>query len=142
MAAPEPETAPEAHERAPWLETDAAPARRRRGFFSRWLFRDRRDMEAAVTEPAVEPEPEPYEEPEAFVDPEPEPMPDPEPEPVATEQPDAAAEPAVEEEPAEPIAAAAVDESPGGVDEQRAREVLETVLDNLGSAHHRPFSRG
>jgi len=31
---------------------------------------------------------------------------------------------------------------PSGVDAERAREVLEQTLDSLGSAHHRPFSRG
>jgi hypothetical protein len=43
---------------------------------------------------------------------------------------------------AEPDAAEPASESPAGIGEQRAREVLEGVLDNLGSAHHRPFSRG
>ncbi len=28
------------------------------------------------------------------------------------------------------------------MDEQRAHAVLESVLDDLGTAHHRPFSRG
>jgi len=31
---------------------------------------------------------------------------------------------------------------PPGVGAERAREVLEQTLDSLGSAHHRPFSRG
>lgn len=28
------------------------------------------------------------------------------------------------------------------MDEQRVRAILESVLDKLGTAHHRPFSRG
>jgi hypothetical protein len=31
---------------------------------------------------------------------------------------------------------------PGPLDPERAREALDAVLDTLGSAHHRPFSRG
>jgi hypothetical protein len=28
------------------------------------------------------------------------------------------------------------------IDEQQAHAILESVLDDLGTAHHRPFSRG
>lgn len=31
---------------------------------------------------------------------------------------------------------------PGGLDAERAAAILHTVLDHLGAAHHRPFSRG
>ena len=65
------------------------------------------------------------------------------PEPLwsAPEPPAPAPQPAFEPEPApEPQAAPAPAEPP--VDEERARAVLEAALDNLGSAHHRPFSRG
>ena len=86
------------------------------GFFAR-LFGRRRKVEAAVeveaeAEPvAVEPEPEPV-----AVEPEPEPEPV-EPEPVAVE-------------PEPPV-----------LDAARAEAILTGVLDDLGSAHHRPFSR-
>jgi hypothetical protein len=87
------------------------------GFFAR-VFGRRRKVEPVVevepeAEPvAVEPEPE-------LVVVEPEPAPEPEPEPVA-----------VEPEPA-----------PAVLDVERAEAILTGVLDDLGSAHHRPFSR-
>jgi hypothetical protein len=69
-----------------------------------------------VTLTASIPEPEPEPEPEAVVEPEPEP------EPVAVEpDPEPIAEP--------------------GLDAPRAEEILAAVLDDLGAAHHRPFSR-
>jgi hypothetical protein len=60
---------------------------------------------------------------------------EPEPEPVAIEP-----EPVVEPEP-EPVA---VEPEPvaAGPDEEHMEAVLVGVLDDLGSAHHRPFSRG
>ncbi|MEK6228903.1 MAG: hypothetical protein AABM31_06210, partial [Actinomycetota bacterium] len=65
---------------------------------------------------------------------------EPEPAPVAV------AEPVGEEPPEVP---AAEEPGPGpspgtrlAIDEERALAVLEGALDNLGSAHHRPFSRG
>lgn len=85
----------------------------RRGFFAR-LFGRRPKIELAP-EPEVEPAPEP----EAEADPEPAPEAQEEP------QPDLAAE------------LAALEESL--VAETQA--VLTTVLDRLGAAHHRPFSR-
>lgn len=39
-------------------------------------------------------------------------------------------------------AAAAETTAPAPLDPERAQALLEAVLDNLGSAHHRPFSRG
>jgi hypothetical protein len=53
-----------------------------------------------------------------------------EPEPVAVEPEPVAAEP----EPAAPA------DDP--LDGERAQAILTGVLDDLGSAHHRPFSRG
>jgi hypothetical protein len=41
----------------------------------------------------------------------------------------------------EPEATGATEE-PGAVDAEHAQSVLEQTLDTLGSAHHRPFSRG
>jgi hypothetical protein len=93
------------------------------GFFAR-LFGRRRKVELVVE---AEPEPE-----EPVLEPEPvavEPKPvavEPEPEPVAVE-------PEPEPEPVEPP-------SPT-LDAERAQAILTGVLDDLGSAHHRPFSR-
>ena len=117
----------------------------KRGFFARW-FRRRNpgaevapdpaaaepSAEAAVAAPTAEaPEPEPAPMPVAI-----EAAPEPEPEPVAVE-PESAPEPvAVEPEPE--LEPAPTDH----LDPQAALAVLEAVLDRLGAAHHRPFSRG
>ncbi|MDX6686173.1 MAG: hypothetical protein QOF86_2301 [Baekduia sp.] len=101
----------------------------RRGLLAR-LFRRR----AAVVAPepvAIEPEPEPAE-----ADPEPVAV-EPEPEPVAEPELVAVAV-AIEPEP-DPVA---VELEPERLDEARVEAVLVSVLDDLGSAHHRPFSRG
>ena len=84
------------------------------GFFAR-LFGRRRKVEAVVE---VEPEAEPVA--EVTVEPEPEP------EPVAAEPEPVAVEP-------EP--------QPAPLDVERAEAILTGVLDDLGAAHHRPFSR-
>ena len=70
--------------------------------------------------------------PPAVEEPEPEPEPAPEPPPL---QPVPDPEPDKEPEPEDPLPAAELDDD-------RAVAVLTEVLDNLGSAHHRPFSRG
>ena len=81
--------------------------------------------------------------------PEPEPEPDPDPEPVAPEAKRSfwsrfrrrREEPVVEAPaPAPPPAAAAPPPAPA-LDPVRAEAALTTVLDTLGAAHHRPFSR-
>jgi hypothetical protein len=87
------------------------------------LLGRRGEAAPAVAEPvaaAVEPEPEP----EAVAAPEP--VAEPQPEPVTA--PALAGEIAVSA--AEPL------------DYERVEAVLVGVLDDLGSAHHRPFSRG
>jgi hypothetical protein len=119
---PEPEPEPVAVEPEP----EAPPTEATKvGFFAR-LFGRRREVEPVVE---VEPEPEPVEfEPEPVAV-EPEPVaaePEPEPEPVAVEPEPVAAEP-------EPVHAV--------LDVERAEAILTGVLDDLGSAHHRPFSR-
>jgi hypothetical protein len=126
---PEPEPAPELIEPEPIPE----PVVEKVGFWAR-LFGRRAPVVAEVppaeppppdTEPPpVEepaPEPPPVEEPPAPEPPPLQPVPDPEP-------PDAP-------EPDGPLPAAELDDD-------RAVAVLTEVLDNLGSAHHRPFSRG
>jgi hypothetical protein len=90
---------------------------------------------------------------------EPEPAPEPEPEPVA-EAPRqgllarlfgrrakaAQPEPIVVPEPVEPIMATRtekrIEKRTEALDDERLESVLVGVLDDLGSAHHRPFSRG
>lgn len=86
----------------------------RESWLRRWMFRQRRAEADSVLSPqeASSVHPEPVPpEPLAWYEPEPE-----------EEQPEA-------------------DEPNTGVDATRAQTVLEEVLDNLGSAHHRPFSR-
>jgi len=109
-----------------------------------------------VEECIPEPEPEPVPEPVAVVEPEPEP----EPEPVNDEEPERVgffarlrtkwrkSEPEPEPEP-EPVAVEAeAPETPPTTDPEpeldsgAAIAALEAVLDDLGAAHHRPFSRG
>jgi hypothetical protein len=100
------------------------PAEPRPGFWAR-LFGRRPKLELSTeTPPPIEepePEPEPVEEPPAPEPPPLQPVPDPEPD--------------KEPEPEDPLPAAKLDDD-------RAVAVLTEVLDNLGSAHHRPFSRG
>lgn len=131
---PEPELPapdPEASEPEPIGSVAAAP--RRRGFFAR-LFRRRQAEPEAIAEPG----PEPAAESESVAEPEPvaESEPAAEPEPVTKPEPVAEPDP----EPAPDLAAelAAVEEA---MAEQDAA-LLSAVLDRLGAAHHRPFSRG
>ena len=116
---PEPEPQPEPE---PEPEPVAAVEEPKRGFWAR-LFG--RKTPAPV---APEPEPEPVlEEPEPVLD---EPEPEPEPEPtfgtIEWEIPEPVAEEEPEPEPDTPADPAAV---------------LHGMLDTLGAAHHRPFSR-
>jgi hypothetical protein len=159
-AEPEPEPlAPAAEEPAasepppsmPAVEPAAEP---RAGFFARLFGRRKAEqaaMEAAPVEAehvgVAEPEPEPV-----AAEPEPVAVADPEPEPVAPAEPDlqpvAAAdlEPVAPAEPdPEPVAAADLEPvapAHDPLDDDRAHAILTGVLDDLGSAHHRPFSRG
>ena len=134
-AAPPPEPEP---------EPPAPP--KKRGFFARLFGRKQPEVvaEAAPARPAAE-------EPEAVLAPEPEAVAAPEPEVVAeaAPAPPAAEEPEVVAE-VEPEVVAApevvVDEPAGEITvtrlaDEEAQGVLDGVLDALGSAHHRPFSR-
>jgi hypothetical protein len=100
------------------------PEEPRRGFWAR-LFGRRPKLELSTEAPPPveepEPEPAPVEEPPAPEPPPLQPVPDP--------------NPPREPEPEDPLPAAELDDD-------RAVAVLTEVLDNLGSAHHRPFSRG
>ena len=115
---------------------------------SGWGTRVTLTAEPALSEPEPVPEPEP----------EPEPEPDPEPAPVAAEPPRRgffarlfrrrAPEPEPEPEPEpQPVAAkpepepAPAPEPEPAIAEERAVAALTGVLDSLGAAHHRPFSR-
>jgi hypothetical protein len=139
VAEPEPEPEPlpepvaiEAPPPSPIQETPdpesaaepSAPEATKLGFWAR-LF-GRRKPVIAETPPVEEPpEPPPVEEPPAPEPPPLQPVPDP--------------EPPAEPEPEDPLPAA---EAPVELDDDRTVAVLTEVLDNLGSAHHRPFSRG
>jgi hypothetical protein len=142
--APEPvaEADPEPDAPQPEPEPDAeAP---KVGFFAR-LFGRRRKVESVVE---VEPQREPLAaEPESEVEPV---ATEPEREPLAAE-PEARAEPVATEPEREPLAAepeaqaepvaAEPEPGPAPLDAERAEAILTGVLDDLGSAHHRPFSR-
>jgi hypothetical protein len=144
---PAPEASPEppiesAAEPAPVVEADPESealmeeTKPRRGFFAR-IFRRRR-REPTATEAHGEPEPD--------VDPnqalESEPTVEPEPEPpvaIAPEQPEPE-EAASEEPPSETSPKVNISAELAELEEQTAA-VLTGVLDRLGAAHHRPFSR-
>lgn len=112
-ASPPAESAPEAP------AASLPPMRPREGFFTRLFRRRRPALATSVTpEPATAaPEPPPA---RTGTAPPPAPAP-PEPPPLAEE----------------PVAT-----GPNAIGEQRAREVLDGALDDLGAAHRRPFSRG
>jgi hypothetical protein len=122
----------------------------RQGFFAR-LFGRRPKVEPAAEVEADAPPPEPEPEPIAEAAPPEAASPEPEPEPVAEAGPPGAAPPEPEPDP-EPVAEAAPPEpkpvaeavppTNGALDGERAEAILTGVLDDLGSAHHRPFSRG
>jgi outer membrane biosynthesis protein TonB len=119
---PEPDPQPEP-EPPPAAEADTPGPAGKLGFFAR-LFRRR-----AAPEPAPEPEPEP--EPD-----EAEPTANEMPEPESIE-PESAPEPYPEPEPAGPT----LETDGAALDPDRALAILTGVLDDLGSARHRPFSR-
>jgi hypothetical protein len=155
--ASEPEPEPPAPEPLPSMprsepQQAASEPEPRIGFFAR-LFGRRKGEHAAVAEPepvAIEPEPVAAEPEPVAVEPEPvavepepvaaepEPVAVAEPEPVAVAEPEPVAvaepEPVGEPKPVAPVAQA--------LDGERAQAILTGVLDDLGSAHHRPFSRG
>ncbi len=90
------------------------------------------EPEASLAEPGPEPE-------SSLAEPEPEPEPELGPTPAEAEADD----PPAAVDPGSGVAAIDVDEvSAGGLDPERASELLTGVLDALGAAHHRPFSRG
>ena len=125
------------------VEPIGSKPRRKRGFLA-WLFRPRTTTQ--VADPPVPAPPELVV--EAPVVEEPPPVVDEEP-PLVDEAPgteDEVEEPAVllvptaVEEPPPAAEEAASDEAP--LDPERAQAILDGALDALGSAHHRPFSRG
>ena len=157
--APESESAAEAElELKAETEPEAAPERvepePRLGFFAR-LFRRRKPQPApeATLEPTPEPEPEPV----AAVEVE-KPAPGPGPEPVGKPKPAPITvveveEPVIEEQPDNPASDNPAPDEPAPDDpapdiaaelvelEEQTTAVLTGVLDRLGAAHHRPFSR-
>jgi hypothetical protein len=134
---PDGEPAPESSTEPEPTVTTATPEplrRRRRGFWSRlfagWLVPEERlNKETPAAEPKVE----------VAAAPPVEETPEAEPEPAAREP--AGEEPAADAD-TSAEATATVAEPPLAIDSERARLVLEETLDALGSAHHRPYSRG
>ncbi|MFL5520347.1 MAG: hypothetical protein ACJ8B6_05390 [Gemmatimonadales bacterium] len=114
---PEPEPAPEPEPQPPSPSEPAArDSASRRRLFARLFGWDRRRPAVAAEQPVWV----------AGAPVEPEPSPEPEPQPVAADEP----APDPEPDPDAPL-------TPAG-----AQAALEGVLEALGSAHHRPFSRG
>lgn len=107
----------------PVLEPEPVAQTQRRGFWAR-LFGWRQPEAVAAPEP------------EAVVEPEPAPEPEPDPEPVLEAEPEPEAIAAPEVEPEVIVPAASPRLSP-----QELEGALVAALDDLGSAHHRPFSR-
>jgi len=126
------------------FDPEPVPEPTRHGFFARWLFRDRRGAAPAHPAHRLDEYPEPPE-PQlsawsAHAESQPEPLVEPLTDVLsATEDEEfefdfeiqrCDEQPQAEHAPLDPIAP------------ERAKEVLETALENLGQAHHRPFSRG
>jgi hypothetical protein len=125
--ASEPEPEPPAPEPLPSMprsepQPAASQPEPRVGFFARLFGRRKGEQVAVEAEPVAVgvAEPEPVE----VAEPEPVAVAEPEPDPVAERE-------------SEPVAPAAE-----SLDGERAQAILTGVLDDLGSAHHRPFSRG
>jgi len=132
------------------FDPEPAPEPKRRGFFTRWLFRWRRE-EAPATQAhrlsefprELEPQLPAWSAQDSHAEKDPEPVA--EPGPAAT----ADVSPATEDEDFEfDFAIRRGDEPPEAqrapldpIEPDRAKEVLETALENLGQAHHRPFTR-
>ncbi len=124
---------------------EAAPSALQ-GLWAR-LFRSKGKPKAPEAEipapPAPSPDPAP---PVPAPDPSPPPGPPaPGPTPVPDPQPPAPAPdpppPVIGPPPSDPLPPAAADVPPAALDPERAFAVLTGVLDDLGAAHHRPFSR-
>ena len=124
-AAPEPELVLEAEPEPVAVEPEPEPAPEpvRRGWFARLFRRAPAPVASAPEAIAPEPDPEPVAEPE------------PEPEPTSRDRTFGTIE---WETPVEPVAE---EPEPEPLDADEAHAVLTGVLDTLGAAHHRPFSR-
>lgn len=157
-----PAPAPPAGPYAPRMAARPRPESQRRGFLGRLFGRRRagvaapeRPGGAAVQRPPSpppaalgqaprQPEPSPHATPAAT----PSPPPVPEARPAAPQQPATARErpaparrPPPRTEEHRPIAAAEPAPRPRSLEAEAVLAVLESTLDSLGSAHHRPFSR-
>jgi hypothetical protein len=109
----------------------------------------RPEAEPVLVEPELDPVAEEREAELVAEEPEAEPVArEPAPEPVAREPaPEPVGEPVAHEPAPEPVAEVAslqpepIAPAPESLDDDRAQAILVGVLDDLGSAHHRPFSR-
>jgi hypothetical protein len=132
----DPEAEPEPQvEHSGESEPAEAPTQRR-GFFAR-LFGRRR---AAAPEPQAGPGPEAEAEPQS----EPQATAEQQPQQPAEQHVPTAVEPSDADEPVEPEASSALSEEIRAAEEvavEQVTAVLTGVLDRLGEAHHRPFSR-
>jgi hypothetical protein len=155
---PEPEPIAEAPTPEPVAATPAS-APRKRGLFARLFNRKPEatpepEHPTSVAPPAPEPQPS-VAPPTADASPAAEATPPAAPSPTVTETPTADAPPTAAASPADVEEAPTADAPPivepvldgeivakAGLDPERIEAVLVGVLDDLGSAHHRPFSRG
>jgi hypothetical protein len=132
-ATPKPEPAPVAVAPEPEpVATEPVPVEPKQGFFARLFKRRRPTLAATEPQPQIELQPEPEPQPEPAVESQalalPEPIyPDPPPKPI-------------EPEPSVDLAAELAEIE--AQMQQESIELLTGVLDRLGAAHHRPFSRG
>ncbi|MGH2741401.1 MAG: hypothetical protein ACRDN8_02725 [Thermoleophilaceae bacterium] len=143
----QPQESAEAFEAEEPAERVEAEPPRKRAFLS-WLFRPRTSGRAAASatdgkpsEPIVEPvlDEAPEVESERVIEQEPEAEAEPMVEVASEPMVEAAAEPEVQPE---PPAEGEHGHRDAVLDRERAQAILDDVLDALGSAHHRPFSRG
>ncbi len=130
------------------FDPEPVPEPKRRGFLARWMFRERRAVPAHPAHTLNEfPEDPAPQLPEWSAQ---EPQPEADPEPVTPPEPTAdVLSPTADDEFEFEFAIRRGDEQAEAEDvtleplaPERAKEVLETALENLGQAHHRPFSRG
>jgi hypothetical protein len=134
----------------PRAESAPPPDDQPRGFFARFFRRPepaapRAEIPVPGPPPSDPSPPTPAPDPSPPAPPAPAPGPTPVPDPVPPDPgPDPTPPPVIERPEPNPVAAEAAPEAPANaaaLDTERTAAILAEVLDDLGAAHHRPFSR-